>query len=276
MRATAWRWAIAVVITLASAVWQRVSGPTYPARGTVALGGEEISLRLERSHVVASEQPVDVRAADPAVTGEVVWRRFPSAETWRVVAMERRGDVLGAMLPRQPAAGKLEYQVRLRRGGDAAVFPARPAITRFRGDVPAAVLIPHILAMFAAMLCATRAGIEALARDGRPGRLVGATLGFLLLGGFVLGPLVQHFAFGEWWAGVPFGWDLTDNKTLIALLAWLAAGWACRGGRRGRAATVVGALVTLAVFAVPHSAWGSQLDWSKVATPASAGSPHQR
>ena len=38
----------------------------------------------------------------------------------------------------------------------------------------------------------------------------------LAVGGFILGPLVQNYAFGELWTGVPFGWDLTDNKTLIA------------------------------------------------------------
>jgi hypothetical protein len=26
------------------------------------------------------------------------------------------------------------------------------------------------------------------------------------------------------------------------------------------------ALVTLAVFAIPHSAWGSEIDWSKIPT----------
>jgi hypothetical protein len=267
MRGSAWRWAVAVVITLASAVWQRVSGPTYPARGTVTLGGETIALRLDRSHVVGSDQQVEVRAGNAAVTGELVWRRFPTSEPWQIAPMPRRGEVLSTALPRQPAAGKLEYQVRLSRGGEQAVFPSRPAVTRFRGEVPAAVLIPHILAMFAAMLLATRAGTEALGRKGRPRRFVLGTLGFLLLGGFVLGPLVQRFAFGEWWAGVPFGWDLTDNKTLIALLAWLAALWAGHGGRQGRAAALAAALVTLAVFAVPHSAWGSQLDWSKLPPP---------
>ncbi len=39
----------------------------------------------------------------------------------------------------------------------------------------------------------------------------------------ILGPIVQKYAFGELWTGIPFGWDLTDNKTLIAFLFWILA-----------------------------------------------------
>jgi hypothetical protein len=87
------------------------------------------------------------------------------------------------------------------------------------------------------------------------------TCGALLLGGFILGPLVQRYAFGAWWTGVPFGWDLTDNKTLIAGLAWSWAVVRMRGGREARGAILAAALVTLAVFSVPHSMFGSQIDW---------------
>jgi hypothetical protein len=221
-------------------------------------------MKLGRSNSTASDQPVRVQVADSRVTGEVVWRRYPSSEPWQISELKRDGGELQAMLPRQSAAGKLEYQVRLRLGGEQAVFPERPAVTRFRGDPPTAVLIPHIVAMFVGMLFATRAGIEALAprRDLRP--LVRTTLALFLLGGFVLGPFVQHHAFGQWWTGVPFGWDLTDNKTLLAVLVWVFALWRLRGGRPARGATVAAALATLVVFAIPHSAWGSQIDWTQV------------
>jgi hypothetical protein len=39
----------------------------------------------------------------------------------------------------------------------------------------------------------------------------------------ILGPVVQKFAFGEYWTGFPFGTDLTDNKTLIAFIGWIIA-----------------------------------------------------
>lgn len=263
MRSPAVRWVVAVVITLGSLVWQRMSGPTYPARGSVTLGGQKIAMRLERSHTIASDEPVEVRVADAAVTGEVVWRRFPTGEAWQITDLVRAGDELRASLPKQPATGKLEYQVRLRRGDEQAIFPARPAVIRFRGDVPAWVLIPHIAAMFLGLLFAARAGIEALA-DGSPHGCAWAALASFVIGGFGLGPAVQKFAFDAWWTGVPFGWDLTDNKTLFAVLVWIVAVWALRGGRRARGVVLAAAVLTLVVFAIPHSAWGSQIDWAKV------------
>lgn len=263
-----WRWLLAIVITLASLVWQVSSGPTYPARGTVRLGAERVAMKLERSHATGSDQPVVVRVDGPTVIGEVVWRRYPTSDPWQVIRMRRGESELRAELPKQPAAGKLEYQVRLRRDGEQAVFPPRPAVTRFRGEPPLAVLLPHILAMFLGMLLATRAGVEALAPRTSLHRLAWATLGLFVVGGFLLGPLVQYYAFGQWWTGVPFGWDLTDNKTLIVVLAWVFAAWRLRGGRRARGATLAAAIVTLVVFAIPHSSWGSQIDWQKVPPPA--------
>jgi hypothetical protein len=266
MRKPAVQWILAVLITLVSAVWQRMSGPTYPVRGTVRLGGADITLRLERSNVVTTRQAVTVHSGDTAVTGVIEWRRFPSREEWRTEPMARRGDLLEAAIPPapeplMPPAGKLEYRVQLERAGERVTFPPRPAVTRFKGDVPAAILVPHVFAMFFGMLFSTRAALAALL--GGNTRLWGrVTVALLVIGGFVLGPVVQKYAFGAYWTGIPWGWDLTDNKTLFAGLAWIAAAWRMRGGRNARVAVVVAALVTLAVFAIPHSVWGSEAKWN--------------
>ena len=267
MRRPAVQWALAILITLTSAVWQRMSGPTYPVRGTVNLGGESIRLRLERTHSISARQPVVVKAADSGVTGEVSWRRYPTQDPWRTEPLDRRGDELRAELPPEPSplmppAGKLEYQVRLERGGDEAVFPAVPAVTRFKGDVAGAILAPHIFAMFIGMLVSTRAGLAAVL-GGRIRLVTGLTLALLVAGGLILGPIVQKIAFGAYWTGVPWGWDLTDNKTLIAALAWAFAAWRVGkgGGFGARAAVALAALVTLVVFAIPHSVWGSEVKW---------------
>jgi len=255
------QWVLAVVLTLASAYWQRVSGPTYPVKGGVRLDGQEIGLRLTRSHGGPTDQPVRIDVPDTGVHGEVVWRRYPTTDAWQRVPLARRGTTLEAALPNQPAAGKLEYQVRLQRGEASAVFPERPAVTRFKGAVSAVVLVPHILAMFAAMLFSSKALFAGLAGT-ETRRAVNWTFWLIVVGGFVLGPAVQRQAFNEWWAGVPYGWDLTDNKTLIAGVAWLWAWWRTRGGRADRLSVVAAAVVTLGVFAIPHSTWGSQIDWA--------------
>ena len=74
-----------------------------------------------------------------------------------------------------------------------------------------------------------------------------------------MGPLVQKYAFDELWTGVPFGWDLTDNKTLIAFIAWVIA-YLFNRKQESRYWVVAAMVVTLVVFSIPHSLFGSQLD----------------
>jgi hypothetical protein len=266
MRKPSVQWTIAVVLTLTSALWQRMSGPTYPLKGSVRLDGQEIALRLERSYSITGRQAVTVTVADPLVAGFVDWRRFPTADPWSTLVMTRQGDRLETAIPPapeplMPMAGKLEYRVRLvPANGGSVSFPDQPAVTRFKGDVPAWVLIPHVAAMFFGMLFATRAAMAALfGGDTRSSAVL--AFGLLVFGGLVLGPVVQKLAFGEYWTGVPFGFDLTDNKTLIAAVAWVLAVIQLRGGKQARVAVVLAAVVTMVVFAIPHSVWGSQAKW---------------
>ena len=261
MRKNSTLWAIALVLTLASAVYQRVTGPSYPVRGTVTLGGETHWLRLERTHVTTEDQVLELSIPDREVTGEVRWRRYPSSDAYRTVTLERHGDVLETALPRQPPAGKLEYQVLLQRGVEQQLFPPRPAVTRFKNAESLKVLIPHVFAMFMAMLLSTRAGLAAVTA-GTFRLYTALTLACLIPGGFVLGPIMQQQAFGDYWTGIPFGWDLTDNKTLIALVVWLFAAWTVWTKKRGARWAVAGAsLVMLLIFMIPHSTWGSEIRW---------------
>jgi hypothetical protein len=113
--------------------------------------------------------------------------------------------------------------------------------------------------MFCAMLYSNRAMIEVFQRRRNLPHYAWGTSTMLFFGGLVLGPVVQKAAFGAWWTGVPFGYDLTDNKTLIAFLVWLIAVFLVNRPRIGRVAVFVAAVVTLIVFAIPHSLRGSEL-----------------
>jgi len=261
MTRSAKHWTAAVLLMLASAVWQRLSGPTYPVQVRAEVGGSLLFGRLKRTHGGPGDQPVRLVAPDTQVTGMLEWRRHPTSEPWRTTPFERRGDTLVAALPHQPPAGKLAYRLLLRRDAAEATVPERPVITRFKGDVPALVLAPHIAAMILALLFSARAGLGALAREPAARRLALLAAGVLAVGGFVLGPIALRYAFGTWWEGAPLGWDPTDNKTLIAGLAWAVALWRMRGGREARGAIVAAAAVTLVAFALPHSLWGTQIDW---------------
>jgi hypothetical protein len=177
--------------------------------------------------------------------------------------MKLDGDRLRAVLPAQAPAGKLEYQVLLNSGTETALIPRRPAVTRFKGDVPARILIPHIITMFGAMLWSAATGLKALSGLSNLRRHVVGTFTMIAIGGFILGPLVQKAAFGKYWTGFPYGHDLTDNKTLIAGIFWGVAILALGHARLARGAVITAAAVTLLVFAIPHSMFGSELKWKE-------------
>ena len=115
--------------------------------------------------------------------------------------------------------------------------------------------------MFVAMLFSTLAGLMAVIKFPLYKKYGVLTLILFAIGGMVLGPIVQYYAFGDFWTGIPFGWDLTDNKTLIALIFWIVAVIMNRKKERPLY-TVLAALILLLVFSIPHSLFGSQLNYS--------------
>ncbi len=255
-------WTIAIVITIAAAIYQRTTGPTYPLRSSVTIDGISYDLRLPRSQT--NTRPCIIRVDVPEeITGTLLYRRFRIDDEWIATEMKHNGTSLEGILPSQPAAGKLEYQILLASpsGIETAVREGEPVVIRFKGDVPAVIMIPHILIMFFAMLISNLAGITAIAgseKHRRQGRLA---LALLLAGGIILGPLVQKYAFGDLWTGVPFGWDLTDNKTLIAVIVWIVAVILNRKHNRP-AYTIAAAIILLLIYSIPHSLFGSELDYA--------------
>lgn len=257
-------WVLAVVITLASAFFQRITGPTYPQKGRAVVGTTVVRYELPRSAETSADATLSVPVPAP-FEGRVEWRRIRSADEWTAENLVRQGDRLVGRLPRQPAAGKLAYRVVLTNGGDSKSLAGdAPVVLRFKDPVPAWLIIPHVIVMFAGMLFSTAAGLAALDKKRDPRRLTFWAVALLFLGGFVLGPLVQKFAFGVAWAGFPAGKDLTDNKTLVAFLLWVAAWIAGRKGRPVRPLVVVASLVTLIIFLIPHSVLGSEYDYSRM------------
>lgn len=94
-------WGAAFIITLGSAVWQRMSGPTYPVAGEVVLEGSVVKIKLLRSSDGEGGLPVRVPAPDKAITADAAWRRFPTNEAWEIMALHRSGDLLTCELPHQ-------------------------------------------------------------------------------------------------------------------------------------------------------------------------------
>ncbi len=255
-------WTIAVIITITAAMYQRMTGPTYPYRTSASIDGTEYSFALKRSQT--NTHPCLIKLEVPQeVSGTLYYRRFRTNDNWTPVMMKQDGGKLTGELPSQPAAGKLEYYIILKgsSGSETVLLREKPVVIRFKGNVPAVIMIPHILIMFFAMLLSNLAGLTAAAGMSSQRKYGRLAMWLLLAGGMVLGPLVQKYAFGELWTGVPFGWDLTDNKTLISVIVWVVAVILNRKKERP-AYTIAAALILLLVYSIPHSLFGSELDYA--------------
>lgn len=266
-------WLLAVVITLVLSIYQRMTGPTYPKKVTIELNGENYKIKMPRSGVQHDEiialkgipqqnhgdSPHDSRSV--AITRSVPmilhYRRYPTADEYTTVDFQWKDGEWQAVLPVQPVGGKLQYYITV--GGKD--YPAEePLLIRFRNDVPAGILIPHILLMFAAMLFAVYTFLLVVRRKAYIKWLL-ITVGTLFVGGFILGPLVQHAAFGPWWAGFPYGTDLTDNKTLLSFLFFVAA-LATLKWKYNKWVVCLAVLFMIVIFSIPHSTYGSEYDYT--------------
>jgi hypothetical protein len=206
---------------------------------------------------------VTLSVPDTTISGVLVWRRYKTEEAWTRQALRRSGDELSGSLPHQPPAGKLEYHVELAKGREVLMVPPdENIVTRFKGDVPAGALVPHVLIMFLGMLISTRAGLEALVRGRRVGLYALLAAALLFVGGMVFGPIVQKHAFDSYWTGFPLGFDLTDNKTLISMVVWVIALVAVGRNTGARWWVLAASVVTLVIFMIPHSLHGSELQYS--------------
>ncbi len=278
-------WLLAVVVTLVLSIYQRMTGPTYPKKVTVELNGESYKLKLPRSGV-QKDEIVKLKGIPPTTSAQLHYRQYQTPESsttaaalpqqplsvssgtaaalpqqsapngYTTINFTCKDSMLQAALPVQPVAGKLEYYITV--GGKD--YPAdEPTVIRFRNDVPAMILVPHILLMFAAMLFAVYTLMLVVTRK-EYGRWLKITVATLFVGGFVFGPLVQHAAFGPWWTGFPYGTDLTDNKTLLSFLVFVAA-LATLKWKYNRWVVAAAVLFMILIFSIPHSAYGSEYDY---------------
>jgi hypothetical protein len=255
-------WIVAFLITAGSAAYQRLTGPTYPVRVSGDLAGASFRGTLDRSHGGETPAVVSVVAPDASVRGELLWKRYRTDDSMTVAPMPRSGDTLAAAMPGQPPAGKLEYFVRLVRGGESVVVPGNGhVVIRFKGEVPLPVLIVHVLVMFIGMLVSNRLGLVVFEAAQASKVQIVLTLVLFAVGGLILGPIVQKYAFGAYWTGWPFGTDLTDNKTAVAVIAWLVALLMLGRSAKPKWWVAGAAVVTLVVFIIPHSVLGSELDY---------------
>ena len=252
-------WIFAFVFTVGIAFYQKTTGPTYPKKGEVKIDGENYSYKLITSWGGDLDAEIKIEVPEN-IDGFIKFRKYRTQDEWQKINMLHDGEYLSGNLPHQPPAGKLEYFVTVVSNKQETVLREDPVVIRFKGAVPLFILIPHIIFMFLAMLFSTRTGIEAIGKGQRTFKYSKITSICLLIGGLILGPIVQEYAFGDYWTGWPFGGDWTDNKTIFAFLFWVIAILALRKNRKNRIWPIVAAIVLLSIYMIPHSMGGSELD----------------
>ena len=270
-------WFLAFVLAASAMIYQRATGPTYPMK--VAVTGDIVA-KLIRTHESTSdamvELPVEQNQEQPP-SGTLYYKRFRTDDEFSAVPMQAvekdKRYQLEAPLPKQPAAGKLEYYIEANLEGQERRFPPEKdsnVVIRFKDPVPDGVLIPHVTLMIFSILLGMRTGLAALFAPYNMRQLAWLTLCGMTVGGMILGPFVQKYAFGEYWTGFPLGGDWTDNKMLFMFLAWV---FACsviglnpqkKTTALHRVVVFTAAIVMTVCYLIPHSMGGSELDYSQV------------
>ena len=268
-------WFAAIVITLSAVVYQRVTGPTNPKRVSFEFDGTSYKTKLTRSLEttvtleeakidylsLAKTSPMNIKLSPLNENFDigVMYRIYPGTDTLKAAEVVKEADGYVVIFPSQPPAGKIEYKASFYSTVDNKVVFEDTVRMRFKSPVPAFVLIPHILLMFIGMLLSNYSGIIAFVNREKALRYAVYVMITIGVGGLILGPVVQKYAFGAYWTGWPFGEDLTDNKTLFIFIVWLTA-WLLNRKKTRRILLVLAAFLTLLVYSIPHSTGGSEYD----------------
>lgn len=230
----------------------------------IGSGDAAVKVKFPRSHGGETNAPIEVPVVGKDMTGTVTFKRYPTNDSWTTVPLVKEGNFLKFGLPNQPPAGKLMYFLTLNYDGKVQDIGSveDPIFIRYKGEVPTYILAPHIFFMFLSMLLSALAFFECLFKTSSFVKLSYYITGCLMFGGMVLGPIVQKYAFGVYWAGFPFDWDLTDNKLLIMVIFWSIAAF-MNFRKPSRKMSILAGIVLYCMYAIPHSTMGSQYDYEK-------------
>ena len=256
-------WILSFIITVFFAYFQKITGPTYPIKNTIKYKEAAIGYYLPRSCVIGKKDCVIKVKSNNEIKGMVIWRRYKTSDKWSFLTMNYADKELSASLANQPPAGKIEYKVEIGDKNNKLLITQEPVITRFKGFVPPYILIPHIVFMFLFMLFSVRIFFGVMDKKYALKHPVILNVFFLAIGGFILGPITQKYAFGFFWTGFPFGHDLTDNKALIMMICWIIAAISMYKFKYPRRWIIFAFTVTFGMYLIPHSLFGSEFNYTK-------------
>ena len=196
---------------------------------------------------------------------------------YQVAEMKQlEGGQYFGLIPSHPRGTLIEYFIEARAGDDLVVRVPREEQAAgftfyFKGIPNKKLLLAHIILMFVSLFILLLAGYLAfMAIRNRKLVLHIPRLSFLgaaifFVSSFPLGMIVAYQTYGKAWSGFPLGTDLTDNKSLGIVAYWAVATFLYRGSvfrkdphrdllsmRALPYVYLVGSLITLAVYLIPH------------------------
>ncbi len=268
---------IAVFLTLVVIIASRYFGPNRSYRVTTSGQGITLSHKAARSHI--DEGPAVIRleaefegVKESDVRIELVGK-VKGTESWERIPhgaidseSEGAGRVFLFEIPHKVPTTRYFYRFEAAMAGKSPLILAQkngePMMVKFKTSVPVWLITVHVLAMFGGFFFLIWSGLHALKpAAGKGDTKIAARLGWwawitLFIGGVPLGIPMNYYAFGTTWEAFPFGGDVTDNKTQVALIVWgIAAIGLSRGkGRKSALLAVFAAIIVLAIFLIPHSA----------------------
>ena len=264
------RYGIALIITIALLGLARRISTRHPTDYSSQIGD------ITASHRTITEDfgdgpVVDVSLSSPDSLAAVVFYSETDGGPYTVDTLTMTSGGFTGELPVLEKGRKWFYRIELFKAGESvAKFPPYGSqFIKFKGHVPAYILIPHIFCMFAIVFLGLLTVISAFDLVKGKGDIQKTVLYLLwtliaaFIGGFPLGYLVASVAFGVGWGGIPFGWDITDNKTVLLFIFWFVTLILARKGLKGEkmaisysaylALTVISLAVTIFTFMIPHS-----------------------
>ena len=257
-------------------------------RKSVFLVVQKEDIRIEHLTVTDKIGPGDVRI-EAKITTPQPYQDYAKKlfykigdEDYQPVDFVSEGDLAYQFVAHIPAQEKGKrgyyYIIVEDEEGNKVTLPDRiesidpPFMLKFKGEVPVMVVISHVLGMLAGLFFAFLAFFSALdilfGKDvlGRLGFSVSFSAISVFIGGMLVGGLMTNYTFGGYWEGIPIGWDITDNKTLIILLYWLIMSILMKGTifkkdeefnllrpKSLAIFTLTGVLLTILLYIVPHS-----------------------
>lgn len=252
-----WIWVLTVLVALAGMMFQRLTAPSFPLAVEVEHEGAVLTCVMGRSSVGAENQRLVVAGVHADWEGELLWRSFEKRGVFRREPMRNLGEMMVGELPLQTRGTRVEYRIELDADGEVVRLPSFGTVmTRFKGATPFWVAFGHVLLIFLGLLFAARAGLEALTLGGRARAHSLVALLSFSLGGLLFGVLMKSSAYGRYWSGLPTGFDGTDNKTLVLLVAWSLPLILHLAGRRSRGLILLASLLTVLAFFLPHTVLG--------------------